>query len=159
MIECLNCRKQFNSRKGAIYCSRGCINKGRTNWAKGLSFPNKSGEKHPFFGKKFPERSGENHYNWIKDRTQLKKQNRRNDSAYKEWRWSIIKRDRYKCRISNDECNGKLETHHILPWAEYPELRYDTNNGILLCKHHHPRKRQEVKEKAEFFTNLIFQKC
>ena len=75
--------------------------------------------------------------------------------AYKEWRRIIGIRDERKCRIDNAECDGRLEVHHILGWAEYPELRYEVNNGITLCAKHHPRKRSEEKLLIPFFQTIL----
>ena len=30
-----------------------------------------------------------------------------------------------------------MNADHIKPWAYYPELRYDINNGRTLCVEHH----------------------
>lgn len=100
-------------------------------------------------------KAGEQHYLYIKDRTKLKIQNRRNDSAYKEWRRSVWLRDNFKCKISNPDCKGRLEAHHILGYAAYPELRYDINNGITLCHAHHPRKRQDEINLSPYFKELV----
>jgi hypothetical protein len=27
----------------------------------------------------------------------------------------------------------RINAHHIWPWAEHPELRYDVSNGVTLC--------------------------
>jgi hypothetical protein len=47
------------------------------------------------------------------------------------WRKRCLERDDFTCQ----ECGalGKLEVHHIKPFAKYPELRFDINNGITLC--------------------------
>ena len=105
-------------------------------------------------GKKRPENTGENNYRWIVDRTKLAKRQERNDMAYKEWRMSVWKRDNFKCKISNQDCDGRIEAHHILGWAEYVELRYEVNNGITLCHAHHPRKRAEEKRLVPVFREL-----
>lgn len=106
--------------------------------------------------KKLSERmSGENHPNWIKDRNKLVKRQERNDSAYKGWRKSVWVRDNYKCRISNAECKGRIEAHHILGWTAFPELRYQTNNGITLCHAHHPRKREDEAKLSPYFQKLV----
>lgn len=52
-------------------------------------------------------------------------------------------------------CKGRLEAHHILSWKDYPELRYDINNGITLCHAHHPRKRDEEAELSPYFQSLV----
>jgi len=57
--------------------------------------------------------------------------------------------------ISDENCNGKLEAHHILPWSQYPELRYETKNGITLCHYHHPRKNDDVVKLAPVFQRMV----
>lgn len=37
----------------------------------------------------------------------------------------------YKCVICGK--GGKLQSDHIKPFALYPELRFDVNNGRTLC--------------------------
>ncbi len=109
------------------------------------------------FFKKHPEyiKKGSEHYMWKKDRNLLKKYDRRNDMAYRDWRRNVWLRDNFKCRMVNNDCNGRLETHHILGWASFPELRYEVNNGITLCKFHHPRKRVDEKNLAPIFQKLV----
>jgi hypothetical protein len=94
-------------------------------------------------------------HNWIEDRSKLAKRQERNDTAYKEWRINVYKRDNYKCRINNQDCKGRIIAHHILSWTNYPELRYEINNGITLCQAHHPRKRAEEKRLIPFFMGLV----
>ena len=103
--------------------------------------------------------SGENHYLWVKDRTQLAKTQERNDSAYREWRKEVKNRDGWKCRISNQDCSGKLVAHHILGWTAHPELRYEVKNGITLCHFHHPRKRNDEMILSPYFQNLVIEKA
>lgn len=99
--------------------------------------------------------SGANHPNWVVDRSKLKIENKRNDSAYREWRLNVWKRDKFKCQINDNNCTGRIEAHHILEWSKYPELRYLVNNGITLCKHHHPKKELEVKKSINKFKKII----
>ena len=114
--------------------------KGKTAWNK---------------GKEWIEKRGENHPMWIIDRTKLKKKQERNDPAYCEWRMNVWIRDNFRCRIDNQDCNGKIIAHHILGWSLYPELRYEVNNGITLCLAHHPRKRAEEKRLIPVFRELV----
>jgi hypothetical protein len=71
------------------------------------------------------------------------------------WTLEIKNRDNWKCRISNNDCKGHLESHHILNWVDYPELRYDINNGITLYVAHHPRKWAEEKRLSPYFMELV----
>lgn len=109
-----------------------------------------SGEKAVWFGK-----DGEGHPRWIKDRTKLAKRQERNDMAYIEWRKQVWLRDNFKYKIANPDCNGRIEAHHILSWSQYPQLRYEVNNGITLCHFHHPRKRKDEMRLSPYFTSLI----
>ena len=99
----------------------------------------------------------QNHSQWIKDRTKVKGRHERtfHDPCYKYWRWEVYSRDGFKCRIANESCVGRIEAHHILGWKSYPELRYETNNGITLCHAHHPRKRAEEKRLVPTFKELV----
>ena len=106
--------------------------------------------------KSFTEKmSGEKHPQWISDRSLLKKRDQRNDSAYIDWRQKVYKRDEGKCRMSNEECVTKIEAHHILSWRDHPKLRYEVNNGITLCKFHHPRKKSEETRLSPYLQSLI----
>jgi len=59
-------------------------------------------------------------------------------------------------QVDNKDCGGRIEVHHILRWSDYPNLRYDVNNGITLCKLHHPRKKVEEIRMIPTFRELIF---
>jgi hypothetical protein len=96
--------------------------------------------------------SGENHWNWKGGIS--KNVHSVDEPNYKEWRKRIFKRDNYKCRMDKN-CKSYIQAHHILPWRDYPELRYEINNGITLCLAHHPRKRAEEKRLAPLFMELV----
>jgi len=55
---------------------------------------------------------------------------------YVQWRKGIYKRDDYTCRQCEAR-GGRLEAHHIKSFASHPELRFDIDNGITLCKSCH----------------------
>lgn len=55
---------------------------------------------------------------------------------YKEWRRQVFERDDYTCQI----CGKKgcyLEVHHIKPFSKFPELWFDVDNGLAVCKKCH----------------------
>lgn len=98
----------------------------------------------------------EKHYRWINDRAKLKKDSKKHlDTKYKYWVSEVKKRDKWKCKMNNSDCCGRLEAHHILPWRDYEELRYEINNGITLCKFHHPHKESEEIRLSPYFQKLI----
>jgi hypothetical protein len=119
----------------------------------------------PMKGKKHTEETkrklslankGKRPHNYIEDRSKLKKSEKKHlDGRYKDWMLSVKKIDNWKCKISNNDCKGRLEAHHILNWMDFPKLRYDVNNGITLCKYHHPRKRMDEKRLVDYFKSLI----
>jgi len=60
---------------------------------------------------------------------------------YKEWRKAVFERDDYTCQgCGSRNGNGKaikLHAHHILPFSENPDSRFDIDNGLTLCKSCH----------------------
>lgn len=58
---------------------------------------------------------------------------------YKEWRKSVFDRDNFTC-VDCGKRGGNLEADHIKPWAYFPDLRFDLDNGATRCKLCH-RKR------------------
>lgn len=60
----------------------------------------------------------------------------------RRWRKSVFERDNYTCV----ECktNKNLHAHHIKSRAKYPELEFDINNGITLCKSCHAKKHPTI---------------
>jgi hypothetical protein len=67
----------------------------------------------------------------------------RNSIANIEWRLSVIKRDGHQCR----QCGALdgLVAHHIVPWSDSVELRFDINNGLTLCHGCHNRHHRNGK--------------
>ena len=61
------------------------------------------------------------------------------NSKYVQWRNAVLKRDGKVCRICNKD-SRKMETDHIKPWALFPALRFNTQNGQVLCRACHIEK-------------------
>ena len=53
---------------------------------------------------------------------------------YKRWRFDVFSRDKFTCQKCGYNKGGNLNAHHIKTFAEYPELRFDINNGITYCE-------------------------
>ncbi|MFA5351587.1 MAG: NUMOD3 domain-containing DNA-binding protein [Candidatus Omnitrophota bacterium] len=83
-------------------------------------------------GKKRPEISKSFHWQWKGGITPIAKAVR-NSLEYKLWREAIFKRDNYTCQICGKR-GGDMRANHIKKFADYPELRFDLNNGITICK-------------------------
>lgn len=96
-------------------------------------------------------RTQEKHWNWKGGIS--KDVHSTSEPKYKEWRMSIFSRDNFECKICKEKVG--IQAHHILKWADYPELRYDINNGITLCLAHHPRKVAEEKRLIPTFKELV----
>ena len=97
-------------------------------------------------GKKFSEEhkkkisranSGEKSYYWKGGLSR----NKQGTPKYRQWRSDIFQRDNWTCQTcgtrSGEGTSIFLEPHHIKSWAKYPELRYNLDNGITLCRECH----------------------
>ena len=95
-------------------------------WRKNISRGNKNSKK---------VHRGSNHPFWkggiwpINDKI-------KHSIEYRLWREAIISRDNFTCQKC-EEKGGKLHSHHIKNFAQYPELRFAIDNGVTLCKDCH----------------------
>jgi len=87
----------------------------------------------------FKNNRGENHGRWNHNLTNEERKQGRNCPEYIEWRKAVYDRDNYTCQKCLDNTGGNLEAHHILPYALFPELRFEVENGITLCETCHDR--------------------
>ncbi len=60
----------------------------------------------------------------------------RNSDSFQEWRRTVFLRDNFTCQMCNHS-GGYLHAHHINNFADFPELRLNTDNGVTLCKKCH----------------------
>ena len=52
------------------------------------------------------------------------------------WKNHVERRDGHVCQICF-KVDVKLNAHHIFHYVDYPEKRFDIDNGITLCFDHH----------------------
>lgn len=81
-----------------------------------------------------------------------------NDPEYKKWRLLIKTRDNFTCQWPGCKSKLKIHAHHIYKWADFPGLRYHSNNGISLCKTHHDQIKDNEENYTAFFSSLILKK-
>jgi hypothetical protein len=98
------------------------------SWNKGKRLLNRSGCNHHFYGKKRPNISGSKNGNWKGGISLTSRYNYK----YIVWRKSVFERDNYTCQICGIR-GVYIQADHINSYSEYPDLRYDINNGRTLC--------------------------
>lgn len=89
---------------------------------------------------------GEKHHNFNPD-----KQDPRNETAIYWWKKYVLARDK-ECQWCGSDKH--LHAHHIIPWRLNEDLRFDVDNGIILCKTCHDRVRRDEMAYARLFNIL-----
>lgn len=103
-------------------------------------------------------KTGEAHHNWIADRTKLRRSATSRSEAHLYWSRQIRKRFP-TCVLGHlGGCGGRNESHHIKPYAQYPELRFDVRNGVTLCQRHHPKGQREAENIEQLLLELAHKK-
>lgn len=114
-VTCEECSKEFLKWRYEIdrkYCSKKCQGRGKAKLV-----------------------SGEKHWNWkggISPRVL-------NTTEVREWRKAVFERDNYICQHCGYKEGRILEAHHIKSWKDYPDLRFEVDNGLTLCNPCHKK--------------------
>ncbi len=137
---CQGCKKLFQPKdKFKKFCSKACsgtmFRKGQKFWL-GKKRPNVSGDKcsskRPEVREKIRQALlGEKSHFWRGGKS-TEAHKIRQSGAYRNWRTAVFQRDDYTCQFCKKR-GGKLQADHIKPFAYFPELRLDINNGRTLC--------------------------
>ena len=77
---------------------------------------------------------------------------------YKTWRKVVFERNKRTKGLSKqyvcEKCGKKRKTtrvlhaHHIFSWNKFPKQRYDSENGVVLCKYCHDTFHRQYKFEA-----------
>ena len=70
---------------------------------------------------------------------------KRKGYKYNAWSASVKERDGYKCQHCGIEDRIKLQSHHIIPWEDDIELRFEISNGLTLCRVCHTKEDRRIK--------------
>jgi hypothetical protein len=133
-IICSYCGKEFlswpNGSNRRKYCSLQCYWKDRK-------------------GKFVKEKSG----HW-KGGITLINQVIRNSEKHKEWANKVYRRDNWQCQLCGIKCQkNNIAAHHLKEFSQYPELRFDVDNGITLCKRCHAKIHKLGNLGIQFYGN------
>lgn len=160
LTTCDFCGKEFrhNNSIERKYCSKDCYLKSQENpdkifycsyCGKKLYYSDFNFERaRKFCSKKCSNlyrsiaQSGKNSHFW-KGGSTKESELLRASAKTKNWRKEVFERDDYTCQDCGAK-NGNGETvylvaHHIKRWSDYPELRWDVDNGMTLCRECHKK--------------------
>lgn len=133
--ECILCGIGYYERPSRLsrtkFCSKQCFHKSpeRYRREKGYKCSPNTIEK---LSKRMSSQRGEQTPNW-RGGTSKSSKTGYYSPEYKNWRESVFTRDNFTCQGCK-QYGGYLESHHIKQFAYYPELRFNMDNGITLCK-------------------------
>ncbi len=89
-----------------------------------------------------PHPKGPDHWNW-QGGISLGRGNRDARKEYREWRAKVYARCSWTC-VDCGYKGKRIIAHHIKSWADHPELRYDPDNGIVLCRPCHKLRHADI---------------
>lgn len=139
ILTCKTCNKEYEvipaHAERSVYCSKECFYEGKkTGKFKTCEFCGKE-----FWSfKSSEERSGDRFCSWecyveFKKDPNLDPTSRK--ASFKTWAPLVKERDNFICQKCGSTEN--LHAHHILEWQDYPDERFNVDNGITLCSKCH----------------------
>lgn len=117
-------KQPITSFKRSKFCSKSCADKGGFRY---------SGEQHPNY------------------REDARRKNR--GGLHQKWADAVISRDGAKCRHCGAD-DLELHAHHIKSFQDYPDLRFDIDNGLTLCFRCHLALHAALKAKSVNSGNI-----
>jgi len=177
IVLCKNCKKEIQISKSRlnkiVTCSSECrreyrnldplkygfFKKGHTGYITKVWLGKKFTESHrnnisagnkgkPKSADHVKKLSRENHWNWKGGKTEANHLIRKS-KEYNIWRKGVYKRDYWTCRMCNIKQKSPV-AHHIKGFNEYPELRFDIDNGLTLCRSCHKKVHSDIGKKTRF---------
>ncbi len=139
-------------RKGIYHCSEETIK--RMKIAKG----NMSGKTKLKMSEGQKKRAKEGRHNFWKGGITPINAKIRSSIEFDLWRSAVFARDNWTCQKIGIK-GGRLVSHHIQNFAQFPELRFALDNGITLSKEAHREfhkkygYRNNTKEQIKEFLN------
>jgi hypothetical protein len=148
LLKCPECGKEFYRYPSTLYslrCSKKCANKYIARLYKG--------RKYSIPWRQHLSEAMKGRPSWCKGKIGILKGRKgsssnlwkggitspqilaRHSSEFKLWRREVLKRDGHKCKICGSDKD--LHAHHIKDFTEYPELRYEVENGLTVCVNCH----------------------
>jgi len=156
--KCFNCSrvKEKKSLKGRISSFKNhthseeakkriaCARKGRSNGRLGKKHSVETRIRISQITRERTHRGKQCHS--YKDGKHAERMGQRYTPEYKRWRFDVYSRDNFTCQSCGDDRGGNLQAHHIKPFADYPDLRFEVSNSVTLCKkcHNHLHRKGGV---------------
>lgn len=75
----------------------------------------------------------------------LRKSVQRKGYKYNEWARQVKERDNYTCQHCGMQIIEHLQAHHMIPWEDNIELRFEISNGMTLCRVCHTKEDRRIK--------------
>ena len=118
-------KPQTEKHKANKALSGGNFLKGNVPWNKGKTGLQQSKRK----GTVSIETRGEKNPNW-KGGASTKQHIIRTSNQYRSWKEQVLNRDGSVCK----KCEAITTTvHHLYSFRDYPELRFEVDNGVTIC--------------------------